>query len=228
MTAGDKAGAGLVRGRIDIGAITRTALCSPYLRLITLLLALSAIVTLIVDFQFKLIVQDAFQSKDDLTAFFGSFYAYIGFFSFLLQFLAGTRISERYGVRLTLLLLPLALLAGTLVLLAFPLRLWTGVLLKGSDGSLRYSIDKSTLELLYVPLPQYVKAEIKAVIDMVFQRFADGAGGILLLLMIQLGFGLTGTAIFNLVLIAGWGFAAARSWPSRHCARPSSIRGPSR
>jgi HEAT repeat protein len=185
---------------------------SRYLKLIVGLLTLSAVVTLIIDFQFKFIVQESFQSKDQLTAFFGSFYAWVGISSFFLQIIAGRWIVEKYGIRITLLALPIALLSGTCVLLAYPLRLWAGLLMKGSDGALRYSIDKSTIELLYVPIPENVKAEVKAVIDMVIQRIADGAGGILLLLMTRvLNLGIPGTAMVNIGFLCIWIWVAYRA-----------------
>jgi AAA family ATP:ADP antiporter len=189
-----------------VGAAVKDIWASPYLRLIAGLLAISAIVTLIVDFQFNFVAQESFRSsKVDLATFFGSFYAYLGVFSFLLLFLGGSRVVEWLGVRVTLLVLPLALLGGTAVLLAFPLALWAGVLLKGSDTALRYSVDKSSTELLYLPVPASLKAEVKAVIDIVLQRFADGVGALLLLLMTRLlGWGLTGTGVLNVVLIAAW------------------------
>ncbi len=182
---------------------------SRYLQLIMGLLALSAVATLIIDFQFKLIVQEWFHSKDQLTAFFGSFYAWLGFFSFLLQIVAGRWIVERYGIRITLLALPIALLSGTLILMAFPLRLWAGLLLKGTDGAVRYSVDKSTIELLFVPIPEGVKAQVKAVMDMVVQRIADGVGGFVLLFLTRvLDFGIRGTSLVNAVLLGIWVWAA--------------------
>jgi len=176
-----------------------------YLRLIMGLLILSSVATIIVDFQFKTAVQDSFETADSLTIFFGSFYAWIGFFSFLLQIFAGRWIIDNFGIRITLLALPIALLSGTAILLAFPLRLWAGLLLKGSDGVIRYSIDKSTIELLYMPIPDDIKAEIKAILDMVVQRIADGVGGLLLLLLTRaLGLGIVGAGIVNTAILAAW------------------------
>jgi AAA family ATP:ADP antiporter len=80
---------GWISGDRSFAAIVQTIRRSPYLRLIVGLVALSAVVTLIIDFQFKLIVQESFQSKDQLTEFFGSFYSWLGFISFLLQIVAG-------------------------------------------------------------------------------------------------------------------------------------------
>jgi ATP:ADP antiporter, AAA family len=185
---------------------------SRYLRLIAAMLALSAVVTLVVDFQFKVVVQQSLHSRDQLTAFFGSFYAFLNFLALVLQLLAGSRLAERFGVRVTLFILPTALISGTLLLLAYPLRLWAALFLKGNDQTLRYSIDKATVELLYLPVPQSVKADAKAVIDMMVQRLADGIGGVALVVMTRVfGFGLTGVGLFNLVLISSWLWVAFRT-----------------
>ena len=66
--------------------------------------------------------------------------------AFLLQVIAGSRIIEKVGVRVTLFVLPVALILGTATVIAFPLALWAGGLLKGSDYTLRYSIDRATTE----------------------------------------------------------------------------------
>jgi ATP:ADP antiporter, AAA family len=188
-----------------IRKVLRLMIRTRYLRLIAMLLSLSALVTLIVDFQFKVIIEQNYHNRDALAAFFGSFYAYVGFFSFLIQFFAGSRIFERYGLRVALLFLPMTLLGGTAALLAYPTLLWTGIFLKGSDGVIRGSIDKSTMEMLYVPVPQTVKVQVKAVIDMLIQRFSDGAGGVLLLVMTRvLGWGLLGVGAVNIVLLTVW------------------------
>ena len=55
--------------RTEFRAVAKRILASPYLKLIVGLLALSAIVTLIVDFQFKIVSREAIQGKDELTAF---------------------------------------------------------------------------------------------------------------------------------------------------------------
>jgi ATP/ADP translocase/HEAT repeat protein len=203
----ETAGAGEFPKRVKgVGAALQDIGSSRYLRLIAALLAMSAVVTLFIDFQFNYVAQETFgSSKEQLATFFGSFYASLGAFSFLLLFLGGSRVIEKWGVRVTLLALPLALFGGTAALVAFPMKLWAGTMLKGSDAALRYSIDKSSIELLYLPVSSSLKAEVKAVIDIVVQRFADGLGALLLLAMTRgLGLGLRGVSVSNLVLIAIW------------------------
>jgi AAA family ATP:ADP antiporter len=210
---GDKAGKTGGEGHRAFHAVAKTILASRYLKLIVGLLALSAIVTLIVDFQFKVVAQNAFHGKDQLTAFFASFWAYLAFGAFLLQVLAGSRLVEKLGIRVTLFILPVAVTLGTVALVAFPLALWAGGVLKGSDYTIRYSIDRVSTELLYVPVSQSVKTQIKAVIDMVVQRLADGVGGLMLLVVTRvLHQGQVGVGIFNLVLLSVWVWVA---WHAR-------------
>jgi AAA family ATP:ADP antiporter len=201
-------------GHRAFSAVAKTILASRYLKLIVGLLALSAIVTLIVGFQFNVVVQQAFHNnKDQITAFCASFTAYLAFGAFLLQVIAGSRMVEKLGIRVTLFILPVAVMLGTVALVAFPVALWAGGVLKGSDYTIRYSIDRVSTELLYVPVPRAVKTQIKAVIDMVVQRLADGVGGLMLLLVTRvLHQGQVGVSIFNLILLSVWIWVA---WQAR-------------
>jgi ATP:ADP antiporter, AAA family len=197
----------------SVREVLRVTMNSRYLRLIATLLSLSAIVTMFVDFQFKTVIQQTFRDRDNMTAFFGSFYAYCGLLAFMLQLFAGSHIVRKYGLRLALLLLPMALLSGTAILLVYPSMMWTGLFLKGSDGILRGSIDRSTVEMLYVPVPDSLRVQVKAVIDMLIQRFSDALGGVILLVMTQvLGIGLYGIGVFNMGLLGVWIWTA---WQTR-------------
>jgi hypothetical protein len=97
----------------------------------------------------------------------------------------------------------------------------------GFDQVLRFSVDKATYELLYLPLPQPQRGAVKAAIDIIVNRFADATGAVLLGLATQgffmlggLGFGLRGTAAVNLVLAGVWVALAWRCGPST-CADPA-------
>lgn len=209
--SGIQSGASVSARRGDAESVWKPLVQSRYLRVIAAMLALSAVVTFAVDFQFKVVVQQSIHSRDQLTAFCGSFYAFLNFLALALQLLAGSRLTERFGVRVTLFILPTALAAGTLALLAYPM-LWAALVLKGSDQTLRYSIDKSTFELLYLPLPQRLKAEAKAIIDMMVLRFADGIGGVLLVVMTRvLGVRLPGVGVLSLALLLVWLWMAFRA-----------------
>jgi hypothetical protein len=61
--------------------------------------------------------------------------------------------------------------------------LFSAVLLRGSDWVLRLSVDKSAMELLYLPLPSRVKFQVKWFIDTVIWRMGDGFAGVTVLLL---------------------------------------------
>jgi ATP/ADP translocase len=68
------------------------------------------------------------------------------------------------------------------------------------------------MEMLYIPLPQSLKVQVKAVIDMLIQRFSDGVGGVMLLVMTQLlGFGLIGIGAVNIALLFVWIWTARKT-----------------
>jgi HEAT repeat protein len=209
---GEQVGKSGGEGHRAFSTVAKTILASPYLRLIVGLLALSAIVTLIVEFQFNTVAQNAFHAKDQLTAFFAYFMAFLALGAFLLQIIAGSRLVDKLGIRVTLFILPLAVMLGTVTFVAFPVALWAACVLKGSDYTVRYSIDRVSTELLYVPVPHSVKTQIKAVTDMVVQRLADGVGGLMLLLVTRVFHqGQLGVGIFNLMLLSVWIWVAWRA-----------------
>ncbi len=154
---------------------------SRYLVLLTVLVALSAILNNLVDYQFKFIVRQQITDRDQLTAFFAGFSSYLAFFAFLMQLLLTSRVMRWFGLNFAIFVLPISMLAGSTVLL-FSTTLTAAVILKGADNAFRHSIDRSSVELLWVPLPARLKQQAKSFIDVVASRWADGLGGVLLVL----------------------------------------------
>ena len=83
-------------------------------------------------------------------ASYGRFFALLNGASFLVQVALTSYVLKRFGIGIALLLLPLGLLTGAVGLLVHP-SLWMAALAKGTDGTLRYSLDQSTRELLILP-----------------------------------------------------------------------------
>ncbi|MBL8205114.1 MAG: HEAT repeat domain-containing protein [Blastocatellia bacterium] len=165
-------------------SLKQSALCiwnSKYLLLITLLVTIASLATKIVDVQFSAITAQFIQDKNEMTAFFGSVITYMGWGAFLLQLLLGGKMLDKLGIGITILVLPLSLLTSTLAALLVT-ALWTAVLLRLSDQVFKHSIDKSTTELLYLPIPTDVKIQVKSFIDTVILRAGDGLAALLLLL----------------------------------------------
>jgi HEAT repeat protein len=63
------------------------------------------------------------------------------------------------------------------------------VLLRGADGAIKYSLDKTGRELLFLPVPLEVKKKTKVFIDVLVDRWFRGvAGGLLLFCVWMFGF----------------------------------------
>jgi len=189
----------------------RQIAASPYLRLMASLVFLVAIATQWTGFQLSLVAERRYSGDaDELTAFFGTVNFALGAISFLLQLLLAGPALRRFGVALTILVLPVSLGFGSLLIMLFG-GVWTVLLTNGLDQGLRFSFDRATYELLYLPLPPALRAPIKNTIDIVVSRFADAAGAVLLGVATKgffglggLGAGLRGTAAINLAIIAAW------------------------
>jgi HEAT repeat protein len=147
--------------------------------MLVLLLLSGVIVEAFVDYEFKVIAHQAFDSKDRLTSFFGTIASYGGLLALFVQTLITSRLLKRFGVTAAILLLPSALLAG-FVLVAVRPALWAVSILKLIDGCLSYSVHRSGMELLFVPIPARLRASVKALIDLLVDRAGRAAGGVLL------------------------------------------------
>ncbi len=161
-----------------------------HVQLIAVLVVLTYMVSTMVDYQFNVIVGSEIPLKDDRSAYFASFFFYTGIIAGIIQFTLTRRILERFGVLFALLLLPLFMLLGTatMISLAFGMtmlgRLGAAALTKGSENVLRYTINDSTLQLLYLPVPSHVRGRAKAVIDGVLKPLSVGVAGFLLALLV--------------------------------------------
>ena len=164
----------------DLRHSMRLIASSRYLRAIAAVICISSFVTTLTGWQFKAIAKHFLVNKDALAIFFGNFNFYAAIVALLVQLLLTTRCLRRFGIGALLFVLPLTVFAGSAVLLVLG-TLGAAVFLKGNDQVLRYSIDKSTVELLYLPLPGAVKLHAKWFIDTVVWRMGDGLAGITVL-----------------------------------------------
>lgn len=189
-------------------ASARLAWNSPHLRAIAVLICLASMTTTVVSWQLKAIAKDTLLTKDAMAAFLGAFTGYTGIASLVVQVLITTKLLRRYGVGVALLVLPVFLTAGSAAVAIFG-TLWAATALKASDSVLRYSVDSSAVQLLYLPVPAGMKVRMKSFIDTVVWKFGDGLAGLTLLLFAT-SLGLTPREMTGVtfVLLAGWMAAA--------------------
>ena len=166
----------------NTGTLWKLIRSSSHLSLLTAILGITVIIDSFTDYQLKYISNHSIGSKDQLTAFFGTLSLYRGIFSFLFQIFLTSRILKGLGVGVSILFLPTSLLLSSLLMVFYP-ALWAVKFLKISDGSFRFSIHRSSIELLYLPIPLQVKDRVKGFIDIFIDRVGLAVGGLLLLLL---------------------------------------------
>jgi ATP:ADP antiporter, AAA family len=153
---------------------------SRYLQLIAGAIFVSVAVSTLIDFQFKAAAKTAYPSQDSLTAFFGSYYAWVAIITFFSQAVLTRRVLTSFGLIPGLLLLPAGLFAGSLGILVWP-GLFSTTATRLTDAVLRTSVNQSGMEILYLPLSATVKKQVKMFLDVVLQRLGDGAAGLIVL-----------------------------------------------
>ena len=156
-----------------------------YLLLIAVAIFLSTIPGTLIKYQFKALSSAVLApDRDALTSFYGYFYGYIAVFSFLFHTLLTGRILKALGLGWCLFLLPIALLTGSVGLL-LSTTFTVAILARGADQGFRHSIDRASLELLYIPIPANIRSRVKSFIDIFVTRSADAVANIVLVLLVD-------------------------------------------
>lgn len=181
---------------------------SPYLRAIAALILVSALATTVAGWQFKAIAKEQIPGTDDLAMFFGTFNMTAGLVSLVMQMLFTGRVLRTAGVGAALFIVPVAIMGSSVGVLIFG-TLLAASMLKASDQVLRYSIDKATTELLYLPVPAAHTFRVKSFIDTVVYRLGDAFGGLAVLLFaVVYGFNPVQMSAVCIVLVVAWMVAA--------------------
>ena len=155
-----------------------------YLLHVAALVALSSLTLMLVDYQFKAAAAAAV-SPARLAAFLGLVYGVLGATALVMQALSGT-IVKRFGVAVALGLMPALLVVGGLALPMMSL-LGRALALRSTDGTLRHSLHRVGMELLYMPLSPKTRTQVKALLDGSVGRFAQATASLLLLGMAAAG-----------------------------------------
>ncbi|MBL7009836.1 MAG: cyclic nucleotide-binding domain-containing protein [Candidatus Marinimicrobia bacterium] len=180
----------------------------PFLIGIGSIIALSAIVTTLVDYQFKMVASDAFTTEASLVSFFGTFYSIAGAASIIMQFFITGPILSRFGILIGLLALPFFLIAGSAAVLIAPVLMSVSIA-KFSDQTFKFTINSSSMELLWLPVPSNIRKTIKPQITGTVKSIAEGVGGLVTFLLVKI-IALQFLSIISLASIVVWIFTAIR------------------
>ena len=156
---------------------------APYLKMLALLVVLTALAGGVLDYAFKAEADAAYGSREALMSFFAIFYTATGVITVVAQTALSKQALERLGIGGTIALLPASVMLGGVVGASFT-RLWTVVAARGVEYVLSNSLYQSGYQLLFTPLSPEKKRPTKAVIDVGFDRLGTAVGSGMVLLMV--------------------------------------------
>ncbi len=154
----------------------------PYIKYIALMVVSSAIISKIVDYQFKIMASNTYTNQDELISYFGSFYVFTGLATLVMQFFVTNFVLRYFGILLGLMILPIMLTlssAGFLI---------TGTmsaiyLAKFSDQVFKFSINNSIQEILWLPIKLNIKKITKPIIDGTLKSSIEGLAGFFIFIL---------------------------------------------
>jgi AAA family ATP:ADP antiporter len=163
---------------------------SRHLQVLIGIITLTYVIDVMVEYQWNAMARQTYTSEAELAAYFGAFqgiYTNVG--TFVLFLLTGA-VVRRFGVAGSLQVMPAAIMLSSAATFASPTALLTSMG-RLTEAAMRYSFNRTGMELLYLPLPAVLRNRTKGLLDVFVDRMARGFGGILLLFLTSfLGFGI--------------------------------------
>jgi AAA family ATP:ADP antiporter len=206
-----------------LAGISHTAR-SPYLLNVCLFITLFTVTSTFLYFQQAAIVRDHFADRASRTAFFANVDLAVNILTLVIQLFFTARILKRFGVALTLSLLPIFSVLGFAALALAP-TIAVIVVLQVLRRAANFALARPTRELLYTVIPREDKYKSKTFIDTVVYRAGDQIGSwAYLALSSAAGLGIAGIALVAAPLSALW--VASSLWLGFRQARMASAPAP--
>ncbi len=177
-----------------------------HIRLIASLVLITVLVKTLVDYEFNEVSRLYAGDRDAISAFQGWVFGAVNWLP-ILVLVALRPILKRWGVGMAVLILPVVMLLASVGLgLAFGVVM--AVVAKASDGTFRYSAERTAREVLYVPVPTDLKLRAKAYIDMALEKGVGKVLSALVIFLLLLGMDLSRIPWVIAGLCVVWMFAA--------------------
>lgn len=180
----------------------RSALRDSYLSRVLCWVLLGTIALTVVDFVFKSTVAQSIPTER-LGPFFARFYFGLNTVALVVQVVGAGWLLRGLGAHRSSALLPTLVLGGALGLIAGPV-LPFAVALKAVDGSLRHTLYRSSVELLFLPLGSRRRQHAKAMVEVFGHRGGQAVASVLIIGAVALGLSAAELGFGLLILVAGW------------------------
>jgi len=172
-------------------------------RHIQVILAMTAVATLtsmLVDYQFKVFSQahftvDGMLEKDRLSSFYGQLQVVVSVLALALQFGMASRVLDRFGIAMTLALLPAVILTGAFgIVLGIGSYFAAATLSRSGDKILKFSLYGSTNQMLFMALPDHLQKTARTLSSAIVRPATFILAGVLLIGVTQ-GAGMNDAAV---------------------------------
>jgi AAA family ATP:ADP antiporter len=222
---------------VGLGAARRMLAESRHLRIITMLITCAGMSAVIIEQQLNMAAAAEHASADGITRTLSQIAIYLSLAGFAVQIGLTRVLHGATGLVVALLVLPMTIGVTAVIILALANpSLWAPGAARVLDTSLRYTIDKTTREVLFLPLAQDLKHRAKAFVDVTVDRFARAAAAIVLLIAIKpwgLELSWPQLSYLSLAIVAAWvalSFVARREYLlafrqslGRHEVEPAAV-----
>ena len=148
---------------------------TPYLRHLAILVLLTTMAAVLLDYEFKLHAVAVFGRGENLLRFFAVYYAAISLVTFVVQASSSRLILETFGLTVATAMPSVAVILGGIGGLLVP-GLASALIARGGQTVLRGSLFRSAYETFYTPVASADKRAAKSLIDVSFDKLGDAAG----------------------------------------------------
>ncbi len=185
--------------RAESGPSLRWLLRDSYLTRVLTFVLMGTIALTIVDFIFKSTVA-AQIAPDRLGPFFARFYLGLNSVALLVQLIGAGWLLRAFGAHRSSALLPVLIFGGALGLALGPI----AVAVKAVDGSLRHTLYRSAVEVLYLPLDSRRRERAKGLIEVFGHRVGQAMASLLIIAAVSIGLTTRQLALSLLFFAIGW------------------------
>jgi AAA family ATP:ADP antiporter len=198
------------RGRVDDdprrpwSATIGLLLDNAFARRVLGIVLVSTITVTVVDYLFKAQLAATVTDTRLLGKYLSTFYGITNALGLVTQLFIAPWLFRRVGVQRGLFFFPLSIMVAGAAVLGTGGALIASVVLKGLDGALRYSVHKTSTELLLVPVPDLIRERIKPIVDLVGSRGGQALASVGILGLVALGAGgsmTLGALVFGLAVL---------------------------
>ena len=185
-----------------------------YFKLVFLLAFCAVLGKYFVDFAFLTQMQTRWHAVENLASFFGLFSGITQVINLLIRAFISSRLLNRFGVGVGLLVLPVAHIMCTIaiavVATAPTAMFWLVITNQGIYKTLKHPLDNPSFKILYQPLPRRERLAAQIVVEAIVTPIAIAVAAVLMIVLASVGTTSTSTLTYLMLAnFAAWAIVAS-------------------